>query len=146
VSSPQQCPGRGITGATAASHHPHNSYAVHGPNTWLVAPVLVLGDDDFAVRLRGGQWDATISVMGDGDVAQAVELIRALRDHLREMTAQLTRIERQDLTDAKGRTHAMRPEAAALLRDIREAQALIDRLQRRYLSGDELTQQRPAAG
>jgi hypothetical protein len=84
--------------------------------------------------------------MGDCDVAQAAELIRALRDHLREMTAQLTRIERQDLTDAKGRTHGMRPEAAALLRDIREAQALIDRLQRRYLSGDELTQQRPAAG
>lgn len=70
--------------------------------------------------------------------AQAVELVRALRHQLREMTAQLACVERQAC--------AMRLEAAALRRDIREAQVLIDRLQRRYLSGDERTQQRPAGG
>jgi hypothetical protein len=37
----------------------------------------------------------------------------------------------------------MRLEAAALRRDIQEAQFLIDRLQRRYLNGDERTQQHP---
>jgi hypothetical protein len=77
-------------------------------------------------------------------VAQAVELVRALRHQLREMTAQLACVERQDVTRANGRACAMRLEAAALRRDIREAQVLIDRLQRRYLSGDERTQQRPA--
>jgi len=35
-------------------------------------------------------------------------------------------------------------EAAALRRDIQEAQFLIDRLQRRYLNGAEHTQQHPA--
>ncbi|MGO9153664.1 hypothetical protein [Mycobacterium sp.] len=40
----------------------------------------------------------------------------------------------------------MRMDAAALRRDIAEAQMHIDRLQRRYLSGDERTQQRPAGG
>jgi hypothetical protein len=37
----------------------------------------------------------------------------------------------------------MRLEAAALRRDIQEAQFLIGRLQRRYLSGDERPQQLP---
>jgi hypothetical protein len=35
---------------------------------------------------------------------------------------------------------------ATVRRDIREAQVLIDRLQRRYLSGHERNQQRPAGG
>jgi hypothetical protein len=70
------------------------------------------------------------------DVAQAVELVRALRDRLHEMTTQLAWVERQDVTGRNGRACAMRMEAAALRRDIQEARTLIDRLQRRYLNGD----------
>ena len=76
---------------------------------------------------------------------QAVELVRALHHQLREMTAQLACVERQDVTSTNGRAY-MRWEAAALRRDIREAQVHIDRLQRRYLSGDGRTQQRPPGG
>jgi hypothetical protein len=78
--------------------------------------------------------------------SQAVELVRALRHQLREMTDQLACVERQDVTRINGRACAMRLEAAALRRDIRGAQVLIDRLRRRYLSVDERTLQRPAAG
>jgi hypothetical protein len=78
--------------------------------------------------------------------SQAVELVRALRRQLREMTARLGCVERQDVTHTNRRARAMRLEAAALRRDIREAQVLIDRLQCRYLSGDERTQQRPVRG
>jgi hypothetical protein len=76
------------------------------------------------------------SRMGACEVAQAQarELIRALRDRLREMTAKVALLERQDV--------ALRLEAAALRRDIAEAHALIDRLQSRYLSSDERTQHR----
>jgi hypothetical protein len=62
-----------------------------------------------------------------------VEFIRALRMQLLEMTAKLTWIERQDVTPRNARAYAMRVEAAALRRDIQEAQFLIDRLVRRYL-------------
>jgi len=86
----------------------------------------------------------TISVMGDCDAAQAVELVRALCDQLREMTHHLAWIDGRDVPGTNG--HAMRLEAAALRRDIAEAQRHIDRLERRYLSGDERTQQRPAGG
>src|SRR6516162_8152063 len=79
--------------------------------------------------------------VGDHDAAQAVELVRALRDQLHKMTAQLAWVIRQDVTSRNGRACAMRVEAAALRRDIREAQFLIDRLQRRYLNGDERAQQ-----
>jgi hypothetical protein len=76
--------------------------------------------------------------------AQAVELVRALRHQLREMTAQLAWVESQDVTRMSGPSHARCAwKQAALRRDIREAQVLIDRLQRRYLSGEERTQQRP---
>ena len=74
--------------------------------------------------------------MGDCQAAQAVELIRALRDQLHGMTTQLAWVERQDVTSRNGRACAMRQEPAALRRDIQDAQALIDRLQRRYLNGD----------
>jgi hypothetical protein len=61
------------------------------------------------------------------------------------MTTQLARVERQDGTVVrKGRACAMRMEACALRRDIKQAQALIDQLQRRYLNRDERTQQHPA--
>lgn len=64
--------------------------------------------------------------MGERDAAQAVALVRALCDLLDEMTRQLTWLEHRD----------SRLEAAALRRDITEAQTHINRLQRRYLSGD----------
>ena len=79
-----------------------------------------------------GGWDEL--VMGDCEAAQAVELVRALRHQLHEMTTQLARVERRDVTGRKGR--AVRMEAAELRRDLKEAQALIDQLQRRYMSGD----------
>jgi hypothetical protein len=68
--------------------------------------------------------------------AQAVELVRALRQQLHEMTTQLAWVERQDIIGTDGRACAMRMEAAALRRDIEEAQFLIDRLQCRYLNGN----------
>ncbi len=66
-------------------------------------------------------------------VAQAVELIRALRVQLGEMTSQLGWIERQNMRAGNARACALRAEAATLRRDIKEAQTLIDRLERRYL-------------
>jgi hypothetical protein len=71
--------------------------------------------------------------VGASEVAQAVELIRALREHLVKMTSQLAWIERRDVTGRNARAYAMRIEATALRRDINEAQTLIDRLHRRYL-------------
>lgn len=83
-------------------------------------------------------------VMHDCDPAQARELIRALCDHLREMTRHLARVERRDVPGPNGQP--MRLEAEALRRDIAEAQMHVDRLQRRYLSGDDRIQPRSAAG
>jgi hypothetical protein len=83
--------------------------------------------------------------MGRYEVAQALELVRALRHQVHEMAAQLARVERQGV-GRNGRACAMRLEAAALRRGIREAQVLIDRLHRRYLSADEQTHQRSAGG
>jgi hypothetical protein len=86
-----------------------------------------------AMRFRRGYGapSATISSMGRYEVAQALELVRALRHQLHEMTTQLARVERQGV-GRSGRACAMRLEATALRRDIREAEALIDRLNRRY--------------
>jgi hypothetical protein len=82
--------------------------------------------------------------VGELEAAQAVELIRALRYQFDKMTAQLAWIERLGVTARNKRACAMRLEAAALRRDIKQAQALIDQLQRRYLNSDERTQQHPA--
>ena len=72
--------------------------------------------------------------MADCNRAQAVELIRALRCLLREMTVHLAWLEDHDVvTASNGRPSAIPVDAAALRRDIQEAQAHIDRLQRRYL-------------
>jgi hypothetical protein len=71
--------------------------------------------------------------MADCNRAQAVELIRALRCLLREMTVHLAWLEDHDVTASNGRAPAIPVDAAALRRDIQEAQAHIDRLQRRYL-------------
>jgi hypothetical protein len=70
--------------------------------------------------------------MGRCEVAQALELVRALRDVLHEMTTQLARVERRGV-GRNSRACAMRLEATALRRDIHEAQFLIERLERRYL-------------
>jgi hypothetical protein len=75
--------------------------------------------------------------------AQAAEFIRALRVQLRGMTGRLTWIERQGVTGRSSRD--IRLEAAALRRDIAEAKVLIDRLQRRYLTGHERTQRHDSA-
>lgn len=83
-------------------------------------------------------------VMHDCDPAQAAELVRALRDHLREMTHRLAWVDGRDIPGTNG--HPTRLEAAALRRDIAEAKMHIDRLLRRYFSGDERTQQHPAGG
>jgi hypothetical protein len=56
----------------------------------------MIGFKAFAPAKDSG--DATISVMGDCDAAQAVELIRALRDQLHKMTDQLAWVERQAVT------------------------------------------------
>jgi hypothetical protein len=72
----------------------------------------------------------------DCDTAQAVELIRALRQQLHEMTTRLARMERQGAADGNERARATWLKAAALRIDITEAQVHIDRLQRRYLNGN----------
>ena len=59
--------------------------------------------------------------VGDHDAAQALELVRALRHQLHEMTTQLACVESQDVTSRNGRACAMRMEAAALRPDIKEA-------------------------
>jgi hypothetical protein len=75
-------------------------------------------------------------VVRDCDTAQAVELVRALRYQLHEMTTRLAQAERHCVTCRNGRACEMRMKAAALRRDIQEAHFLIDRLQRRYLKGN----------
>lgn len=70
------------------------------------------------------------------EVAQAEQLVRALRDQLHKMIHELVRLERQDVTGTSSRASAIQCEAAALRLDINEAQILIDRLQHRYLNSD----------
>jgi acyl-CoA reductase-like NAD-dependent aldehyde dehydrogenase len=72
--------------------------------------------------------------MRDCQAAQAVELVRALRDQLHRMTTQLAWVEHQDVTGSTRR--ALRMEATELRRDIKEALDHIDQLQRRYLNDD----------
>jgi hypothetical protein len=77
--------------------------------------------------------------MQESDAAQAAQLVRALCDQLREMTAQLAWADSRDVPGPYG--HATRLDAAALRRDIAEAQ--MHGLRRRYLLVDERSQQRP---
>jgi len=65
--------------------------------------------------------------------AQAVEFIRALRFQVREMTGKLAWIERQTANASNARANALRAEAVVLRRDIREAEALVGRLEQRYV-------------
>jgi hypothetical protein len=69
---------------------------------------------------------SSVVVMGERDVAQAVVLIQALSEVRDELIARMTWLERR----------GCRLDAAALRRDVNEAQAHITRLQRRYLGGD----------
>ena len=67
----------------------------------------------------------------DPNAAQARQLIGALRDQLREMAPRLARAERE----ANGghiRARARRLEAAALRRDVSQAQLLIERMHKRF--------------
>jgi hypothetical protein len=72
-------------------------------------------------------------VVRDSDTAQAVELVRALRQQLHEMTTRLARVERQSAANGNERARAMWLEAAALRIDITEAKLHIERLQRHHL-------------
>jgi hypothetical protein len=80
--------------------------------------------------------------MDERDGAQAAELVRALRDQLHVMTHELVRLERQDVPGTSSRASAIRCEAAALRRDINEAQTLVNLLQLRYLNRDRHAQPR----
>ena len=64
--------------------------------------------------------------MGERDAAQAAQLIRALCEVRDKMISQMTWLEKHD----------RQLDAAALRRDVNEAQAHITRLHRRYLGGD----------
>ena len=81
--------------------------------------------------------------MEDQRAAQAVKFISALRDHVNEMMAQVAWLERKGArAKSSSMVSATRVEAAALRRDIAEAQVLIDRLRSRYSKGDQRPQRR----
>src|ERR1700743_3253912 len=91
-------------------------------------PVVVAGDsapeltaENVSPRLNG-----YAVAMGERDAPQAAELIRALRELRDEMIDRMTWLEKHD----------RQSDAAALRRDVNEAQAHITRLHRRYLGGD----------
>jgi hypothetical protein len=84
--------------------------------------------------------DSDHHFVGEWQAAQAAEFSRALQVQLRKMTSRLAWVERQGVTDRSSRE--MRLEAAALRRDIKEAQVLIDRLQLRYLNSARHAQPR----
>ncbi|MGV0050101.1 hypothetical protein ACRU43_12815 [Mycobacterium colombiense] len=65
--------------------------------------------------------------------AQAVEFTRALRVKLTEMNSKLAWIERQTARASNARAGALRVEATTLRRHIKEAEALIARLEQKYL-------------
>lgn len=82
--------------------------------------------------------------MRDQQTAQALALIRALREHVDEMRAQLAFVERKGAAaKSSSMVSATRLEAAALRRDMNEAQALIDQLRSHYMTGDDRTERRP---
>ena len=74
-----------------------------------------------------------VVVMGERDAAQAAALIQALSDVRDELISRMTWLERR----------GARLDAAALRRDVNEAQAHITRLQRRYLGDDVQASQPP---
>lgn len=80
-----------------------------------------------AFRFTNRPAGATIRQMGEHDAAQAVELVRALCDLLGKLNRRLVWLEH----------HGSNMEAAALRRDVHEAQTHINRLESKYLRGDE---------
>jgi hypothetical protein len=72
----------------------------------------------------------------DPNVAQARQLIGALRDQLREMAPRLARAERDAIGGHSRVARARRLEAAELRRDVSQAQLLIERLHRRFPGSD----------
>ncbi|BCZ22279.1 hypothetical protein MYSE111917_11405 [Mycobacterium senriense] len=83
--------------------------------------------------------------MGRRQIAQAVEFVRALHVQLQELNDKLASIERQIGTASNARARALRIEATTLRRDIREAQSLVEQLERCYLGGNSVDPARPAA-
>ena len=97
-------------------------------------PVVVAGDsapeltaENVSPRLNG-----YAVAMGERDAPQAAELIRALRELRDEMIDRMTWLEKHD----------RQSDAAALRRDVNEAQAHITRLHRRYWGRDIQAPQR----
>ena len=79
--------------------------------------------------------------MVEAETAQAMELVRALCEKAREMSRRLAWLERE------GAANRDAPREIAELRcDISHAQVLIDRLQRKYLIGDNHRAQRHPTG
>jgi uncharacterized membrane protein YccC len=76
------------------------------------------------------------SFMDTHDAAQALELVRALKEQIHEMTNRLTWLERESTEGPTNQAAAIRLEVARLRRDIGEAQTFIRRLQRRYLNAN----------
>ena len=74
--------------------------------------------------------------MEQRDAAQAIELVRALRERLHEMTCRLVRVERQGLAGRDSPPSALLSQAAELRRDVGRAQILVNRLERNYLNGN----------
>ena len=93
-------------------------------------PVPARGATTFRTTLSGTGSTSRLNgyavAMGERDAAQAAVLIRALSDVRDKMISRMTWLER----------HGAQSEAAALRRDVNEAQAHITRLHRRYLGGD----------
>jgi hypothetical protein len=74
----------------------------------------------------------------DRQAAQALKFISALHDQVNEMTTKMAWLERKSArTSSASMVREARLEAAALRRDISEAQVLIDRLRSRYLKSHE---------
>lgn len=74
--------------------------------------------------------------MDQRDAAQAIELVRALRERLHEMTCRLVRLERQGLSGRDSPRSAILSEATEPRREISGAQILVNRLERNYLNGN----------
>jgi len=84
--------------------------------------------------------------MDQRDAAQAIELVRALRERLHEITCRLVRVEREGLPGRDGPPSAIPSEAAELRRDVSRAQILVNRLERSYLNGNEYAELRLPEG
>ncbi|MEM6110277.1 hypothetical protein AAHS21_29245 [Mycobacterium sp. 050272] len=73
-----------------------------------------------------------MTVVTDPDIAQAVQLLDALHEHLAVMVPRLAQAQREGAAGQTSRARAMRRQAATLHRDITHARFLIERLHRRF--------------